>query len=265
MDEPGGRKIHPESTPRGAGIVLWLGYMIVALFFGGSEPAFRFTATGATIVFFAGYIDDMHPLPSIWRLSVHLAAAVLVVAVTDLDLPMRLVLLLWIAGCTNAFNLIDGLNGLSISLASVTAVAGFAATGRIWWVFLFCLAMGALYWNYPRARTFLGDGGSTLLGFLVSAQFALSFPADTGGTVPVAQYLVALVCLGGVPVVDTLYSMFRRILRGQSPFSPDRGHIHHILLAQKLPQSAILLILVSAQALMAGIALFLPGSPFYMP
>ena len=96
------------------------------------------------------------------------------------------------------------------------------------WLSLAALVFGVLLWNFPFPRTFLGDGGSTLLGFICASHIAWCFFPDFFGR-QVISCCVCLFLLGGAPVADTLIVMTGRLLSGQSPFLPDRTHAHHKL------------------------------------
>lgn len=242
LDVPGGRKTHVDVTPRGAGIVLWMGFLLWSLVEGGQGLTTPYVATGATGVFLVGYLDDMHPLPPLLRLFFHLAAAFWVILPLPVSLPERVLLGLWIAGLTNAFNLIDGMDGLSLTLALVTILVACRFAGPQTWLPFAGLVGGVLVWNFPRARTFLGDGGSTLLGFLCSAQIAWDLYGTSGKT-GILAFGVILALVGGVPVFDTCVAMGRRVLLGRSPFSPDRGHAHHRLLDRGLSKGSALALL----------------------
>jgi UDP-GlcNAc:undecaprenyl-phosphate GlcNAc-1-phosphate transferase len=242
LDEPGGRKIHSGTVPRGAGIVLWLGHLLWVLLAGGPVPTSKMIAVGATLVFLVGYVDDMKQTSPYLRLGIHLLAAFIVVSSLSSAALTRALLILWIAGCTSAYNLIDGMDGLCLSLTIATAFL-FCVSGQVLPWFPFAgLCLGVLFWNFPfpRARTFLGDGGSTLLGFLCASQMAGSIAKE--GVDPFALMFV-LALMGGIPVLDTLLAVSRRILRGRSPFLPDRGHLHHRLLDRSFPVPAIIVMM----------------------
>ena len=252
MDLPDYRKIHKILTPRGAGLGLWAGYLLWALYFVSDVPEIRYSAMGGAIVFFCGYMDDMKSLSPFLRLGVHLLASTLVVWPLEMPFLSRMVCLVWITGMTSAYNLIDGVNGLCISLfiASSTTLcflgdARFGITGA-------AMALGVFCWNFPMARTFLGDGGSTLLGYL----FAAHCVGTTSSVLARAGFHeIVLLCLllGGVPVLDTLVAFSRRILRGRSPFYPDRGHLHHHLMTlTRSPFWAVTCLLVLQILLLSG-------------
>jgi UDP-GlcNAc:undecaprenyl-phosphate GlcNAc-1-phosphate transferase len=226
MDFPDQRKIHKERTPRGAGLGLWGGYLLWALYFVPDIPSVRYSAMAATWVFFCGYMDDMKSLSPFIRLAVHLLAAALIVFSLPLPLPTRAVCLVWIAGTTSAYNLIDGVNGLCISVFISSALALCVLGDAPFGVMGAAAALGVLCWNFPMAKTFLGDGGSTLLGFLFSSHFVTA-ASPVLATLGLHELVLVFLLVGGIPVLDTLVAFSRRILKGHSPFYPDRGHLHH--------------------------------------
>lgn len=248
LDSPGGRKRHEGHVPRGSGIVFWIGYLVLALIFAGSIDGMRIVATGATLVFILGYVDDMKGLSACSRFLGHLVAAALVVSVVHVPLITRMILFFWIAGGISAYNLIDGMNGLALTLFFLTSLFGIFIGRPDWWVPVGAMALGMLYWNFPVARTFLGDGGSTLLGFLCMSQLSIDGAGVFLETTP-PVLCAGLFLVGGIPFIDTVSSILRRISRGKSPFTPDRGHIHHILLDLGLPQTVVLLVLSAIHGL----------------
>ena len=230
MDLPDARKIHTVQTPRGAGLVLWTGYMLWALYYVSYLPWLCWSATGATVVFLCGYLDDMHPLSPFIRLALHLFAAALVISPLKLPFLTAIVCVVWTAGMTSAYNLIDGINGLCISLfiASAVSLVFLGASGA--GVTMASMALGVFCWNFPKAQTFLGDGGSTFLGFMFAAHF-LNAVAPFLSEVRLNELILMLLLFGGLPVVDTLVAFSRRIINGKSPFYPDKGHLHHLLMS----------------------------------
>ena len=245
MDYPDQRKIHHDPVPRGAGLVLWAGFMLWALLFSEVSYGLKVVVSGATLVFFAGYIDDMLSMSPFGRLAVHFAAAALSLVLTGQQSVLRLGLyLFWVAGVTNAYNFIDGMNGLALSMAALSlSFIGFMS-GSLWIVPVVAMILGILPWNFPKAKTFLGDGGVYLLGYLTATTAMLwlsPMELDFG------KLCAALLLVGGVPVIDTLVAITRRVLAGKSPFYPDRGHIHHRLLDHGCPPEIALAILALFQ------------------
>lgn len=262
LDIPGGRKKHHSIMPRGAGLVLWSGYLMWALFTGNPGVEVPYIATGASVIFIVGYMDDMHPLPPLLRLIFHLLAAAWVIFPLPVPLWQRALFVFWIAGATNAYNLIDGMDGLCLTITLITALCALLAGGSGVWLPFAGLVFGVLLWNFPQPRTFLGDGGSTLLGYICSAQLAWSIFPNIFGT-GFIHLAIILLFLGGVPVIDTLVAMTRRILHKKSPFEPDRGHAHHKLQDFGLPKLATLIVMGSAHALIIALGMRLIGLPVF--
>lgn len=229
LDVPGGRKQHASIMPRGAGIVLWSGYLLWALFVGNMGVEVPYIATGCSVIFLIGYMDDMKPLPPILRLCFQFLASACAIIALPLSLWQRMLLAVWVTGMTNAYNLIDGMDGLCLSISMLTAlVATFAGGSSYLWLPMAGLILGVLLWNFPLPRTFLGDGGSTLLGFICASHIAWSFYPNFFRC-SLFRMCLDLLFIGGIPVFDTLSVMLRRIIAGTSPFLPDRKHAHHKL------------------------------------
>jgi UDP-GlcNAc:undecaprenyl-phosphate GlcNAc-1-phosphate transferase len=256
MDVPGGRKKHSVITPRGAGIVLWTGYLLWALVNPNPGVEVPYVATGATLVFLIGYMDDMHSLPPLRRLFVHILASAWVIMPLSVPPYQRILLVFWITGCTTAYNFVDGMDGLALSISFVTSYMAFREGNPYTWLPFCGLIAGVLLWNFPRARTFLGDGGATLLGYVCSSHLAWDiYPGFFG--MNAAVMTLVLLLIGGVPVVDTLAVMIRRIAHRRSPFYPDRGHAHHILLDYRLLKWQVLCLLVAGHAVLTSVGYYL--------
>jgi len=230
LDVPGGRKIHDSVVPYGGGLVLWTGYILWTLFFMPHIAVGDCYGLSVTIIFLTGYLDDITPVKPMIRLSLHFVAATLVVIPLHIDLPTKVLLIAWITGMTNAYNLIDGVNGLCLMLFLSSAIVISMGSRNTDWLPFVGLTLGLLRWNFPKASTFLGDGGSTLLGFVFSSHFILSFQEKITEVPGIIMLAIILCVLGGIPALDTLYAVVRRSLKHGSPFVPDKHHLHHRLL-----------------------------------
>lgn len=165
----------------------------------------------------------------------------------------------WVLGITNAFNLIDGLDGLAAGsglISSVVLAVMFALVGRPELALASLIIAGALLgflkFNFSPAGIFLGDCGSLFIGFLMSTLglMLLNSPAFSGGIiVPILAF--------GLPVLDTVLAITRRILKGQPVYMPDCEHMHHKLVARgfSVPGSAFALYGISAFLSLTGILL----------
>ena len=217
LDYPNQRKIHHDPVPRGAGLVLWAGFMLWALLFADVSYELKIIVSGATLVFFAGYLDDMLSMSPFGRLAVHFAAAAL------------------------ALLLIGRQDALRMGLSA-------------WTLPVVAMILGVFPWNFPQAKTFLGDGGVYMLGYLTAAISMLWLsPMEQG----FFRLCATLLFVGGVPVMDTLVAITRRLLAGKSPFYPDRGHIHHRLLDRGFAPEKVLALLAALQCLSLMAAFFI--------
>ena len=280
LDAPNERKIHKQITPRGAGLGLWLGYLILCLYYvtPASEAVNQdvsgafipYAATGATLVFFCGYMDDMKSLPALLRLFIHLLAAAFAIYSLELPLFTYFIAVVWMAGITSAYNLIDGINGLCLSMFIASSIAlflmgafgmGVSLLSVPFGLCLAALALGILCWNFPKAQTFLGDGGSTLLGFVYSTHFIESM-SETFKSISFHELILLLLFFGGIPVFDTTFAFLRRIIKKKSPFSPDKAHLHHRLMDLKLPISVAVISMAALQALSLYIGVKIYASLF---
>jgi UDP-GlcNAc:undecaprenyl-phosphate GlcNAc-1-phosphate transferase len=196
-------------------------------------------------IFALGLLDDLRPLPWPVRLALQLAIAIVAVLmfVPPASWLVRVLAILWIAGMVNAFNMLDNMDALSGGVAWIAAgflglmAWGDAALPLATWG-PFAVLMGALsgflWFNHPPARIFMGDAGSTFLGFVLglgSVQVALS--AERAVERPPAWWLVPP-CLLAVPCYDLLSVVSLRLAQGRSPFHADKQHLSHRLVGRGL-------------------------------
>ncbi|MBL4848363.1 MAG: undecaprenyl/decaprenyl-phosphate alpha-N-acetylglucosaminyl 1-phosphate transferase [Planctomycetes bacterium] len=273
LDRPGGRHVHAVPVPRIGGLAIFLGLLIGSLCFAGlagwDKLLAAFTARDlrgflapCVLVFLIGLLDDIRGTSPYVRLFVEaIAAATLIQAGYVLEQiatpwgPVSLgplafpVTLAWIVGITNAYNLIDGLDGL-LATCGAAALIGCAAVGLASGMVgtpALALALagalcGFLYFNWHPAKIFLGDSGSLLIGFTVAA-WSLKVTVNPNQT----HALHTMLLISGLPIAETLLTLARRYVGGQPFFVGDQSHIHHVLLKKGLgvPKTVRLLALVS--------------------
>ena len=258
IDIPDARKIHKGKMPRGAGLGLWAGYLLMAVIMSEEMPELCYIATGGTLIFFCGYLDDMCSLSPFLRLGLHIIASSLVVLPLGANIIFSVVAIVWLAGVTSAYNLIDGMNGLCISIFIASSVALFMLGNSYAGIYMGAMALGVLCWNFPAAQTFLGDGGSTLLGYLFASHF-LTMALPRVLEIKFYELMGLMILFGGIPVVDTLTAFTRRMLSGKSPFYPDKKHLHHILISLTGSNILTVSIILTLQVLMLflGLQLYL--------
>jgi UDP-GlcNAc:undecaprenyl-phosphate GlcNAc-1-phosphate transferase len=267
VDAPGGRKIHTVSVPRVGGVGITLAMMLAlagAAVTGEASAddvhAWLPVLLGGALVFAVGLWDDVRPLPAWVKLAVQIAGAggaaalgVRIEHVTLLGSTLGLGLLalpltiLWIVGLTNAFNVMDGLDGLATGLAiiaaatcAVVSLARDDLQGGMLLVVLLGALCGFLPYNFNPATIFLGDSGSLVVGYVLAVTAITSF--QKGAT---ALVVLGPLLLFALPISETLHSVVRR-LRGQGlrhVFLPDQQHVHHRLLGLGLSHRQVVLLL----------------------
>lgn len=267
VDNPGGRKRHQGSVPLVGGIAIYLGFVssMAAL-----TPVFEglpWLMVGGLLVVGVGALDDYCPISARWRFGAQIGAALLAIYGADVQVydlgNLSLgggVFALGVfsapftvfstVGVINALNLSDGTDGLAgtitiLALLALMAMASLAGRYELFQISI-CLASAVtafLLFNLPgvqprRGRIFLGDAGSTLLGYLLACLLI----ASSQGDIRVFAPIIALWLLA-VPLADTVTVMGRRLASRQSPFRADRTHLHHLALSAGLSQRQTVLLL----------------------
>lgn len=253
LDQPGGRKDHAVPTPATGGISIFLALLVTSVIFGRFEHHLDVFFIASIWLLFVGILDDRFDLSSMIRLLVQAVAAIVMIVFAGLQADqlsdvvgiagfhlgiLTPVFTIFITlGLINALNMADGSDGYLAGqvIAALGLFSGLALyagnTGLAMQCALFTTAvLGFWFWNMrfpwqPRAKVFLGDAGSTFLGFAV-VWFALQLTQNAQHPVtPVlAPWMIAL------PVLDCVVLMLDRMRQGRSPFSADRNHMHHLLL-----------------------------------
>lgn len=307
VDRPGERKIHEVPIPRLGGVAVVLSGILTLMIAAHLDRVVGHIVDsdlllwapmliGGAIIFLVGVWDDLRPVPALVKFLFQAVAAcvpilldiridrISIVGSGTLDLGIMSIpfTFLWIVGLTNAFNLIDGLDGLAAGLASIaagTCAAIFILRGDPQDAMFLLLLVGALggflWYNFNPARIFLGDSGSLLIGYLLAVT---SITGSQKGATALAVIIPLLVF--GLPILDTLLSMIRRFVAGlrilkpykaplkekilvaKKMFEGDQGHIHHRLIAMGLSHRHAVLALyaiaigLSCMALLSVLAQF---------
>lgn len=279
------RHMHSSPLPRLGGVAIFLSFcvcMAIAALWAWRHPQAhspRFLSTlvriliPAALVFFLGLYDDLRGVGPYFKFTVQgIAAAMLYagglrivnipVIFGDRVLPWYVGLALtviWVLAITNAFNLIDGLDGLAAGSALFSTMVVFVVAllngptlVEVMTISLAGAILGFLRFNFNPATIFLGDSGSLFIGFLLSA-LAL-FGAEKSPTiVAVAIPIVSF----GLPILETVLSVVRRLISGRPVFTADREHIHHKLLQHGLTHRQVVILLYGVSAVFAMLSLFL--------
>lgn len=250
--KPRKRDMHTKPIPRMGGIAIFAGFMVTFLSVIWYLPIVNVKQVigiflGCSIIFLLGFFDDIYELPAKPKFLIQLIAATIVALfgiridfikipfigygnlyTTLLSIPATVI---WIVAITNAVNLIDGLDGLAAGVSSIASLclmvlsiyAGYPP-GALLTATLAGACMGFLPYNFNPASIFMGDTGSTFLGFTLGITSVMGLLK--GYTV--ATIFVAILVLG-LPIFDTSFAIIRRFLAGKPIMSPDRGHLHHRL------------------------------------
>lgn len=260
LDRPDKRKIHSISTPSLGGIGICVGILfslLISISFADLATQ-KYFLGGTILIFLLGVRDDLSSLQARHKLVVQVFAAFLVVFYGDIKIEgfnglfgVETFPWIWdeifsifvIVVMTNAFNLIDGIDGLAGSIALIISTfLGWAAfqSGQILDATVaFSIAaasLGFLLYNWYPSKIFMGDTGSMVFGFMLTTLMIkfLSIPAPPSVILaPVATSLALFI----LPVYDTLRVILIRLFTGKPPLSPDRNHIHHVLLKLGLNHS----------------------------
>lgn len=273
MDKPDPRKVHKKPIPRLGGLAIYLAFMIAVCSMLDFGKEIVGLLLGGTFIVIVGIIDDFISLPAKVKLLGQILAACILVAfdiridfITDpfgdfifLEYLAIPVTIFWIVGITNTVNLIDGLDGLAAgvsTIATVTILLVALQSGDLPVVFLTAAlagsSLGFLHYNFNPARIFMGDTGSMFLGYMFAAISVIG-AVKSAATIALIVPILAL----GLPILDTTFAIVRRYRGGVPIFKPDKGHLHHRLLAMGFSQrQAVLLMYVFSAFLgLAAIAL----------
>ena len=275
-----GRRVHDHPIPRMGGLAIFLGFLLSVLLFVDVDRQITGILLGAVLIAVMGAVDDILSLNPWVKLAGQILAAGVAIRCgvvfsmitnpnvfsdnTWLDVGALAVPLtvLWIVGCTNAVNLIDGLDGLAVGVSAISSltmmvVALFVAepTVSVILAALTGACVGFMPYNLNPAKIFMGDVGSQMLGFvLATVSIVGMFKLHA-----IITFLVPLLSMA-VPLADTVFAFFRRILHGQSPFHPDKGHFHHRLLAMGMNQKQVVAFLYGISTLLGLVAVVLAGN-----
>ena len=264
------RRMHKRPIPRMGGLAIFLGFLLSVLIFLPLHQQLRGMLLGGVIIVILGIFDDIYALPAKPKFLVQIVAALVAVLEGNriyflsnpnifssepfwelgiLSIPISV---LWIVAITNAVNLIDGLDGLACGVSTISSMTLLVIAlivsepeVTILMAALSGACIGFLPYNLNPAKIFMGDTGSTFLGFIlatVSIQGLFKFHMIISFAVPFLML--------GLPIFDTCFAILRRVAKGQSPMSPDRGHIHHRLIDMGFTQKQAVAVLYVISAIL---------------
>ncbi|MCC8063997.1 MAG: undecaprenyl/decaprenyl-phosphate alpha-N-acetylglucosaminyl 1-phosphate transferase [Clostridiales bacterium] len=264
------RHLHTTPTPRMGGLAIYIGCCAAILLFVPMTDKVLYMLLGSIIIVVLGVLDDIYNLRPLVKLVVQLLAAGVAVyggnvirffsslsAVSDgsnwnlgvLSVPVSI---LWIVTITNAVNLIDGLDGLAAGVSTISAISMvlIALTYSNYSVAVITGALagaciGFLPYNKPPAKIFMGDTGSTFIGYILavaSIQGLFKFYALISFVIPFLML--------GLPIFDICYAFILRISHGENPMHADRKHVHYRLIDMGLSKKQTVAVLYAASAIL---------------
>ena len=249
-----GRRMHDHPIPRMGGLSIFFGFMAAVLLFVPLDRPKQGMLLGAVIIVVLGMLDDRFALPAKPKFLVQIAAALIAVMAGNrievlsnpnifspnpvwvlgwLSYPVTVI---WIVAITNSVNFIDGLDGLACGVSTISAATMLVIAllvreqvgeqdVAVMMAAMVGACIGFLPYNFNPAKIFMGDTGSTFLGFIMAVVSVQGmFKQYT-----IISFVVPFLMLG-LPIFDECFAIIRRLSRGQSPMAPDRGHVHHRLI-----------------------------------
>jgi UDP-GlcNAc:undecaprenyl-phosphate GlcNAc-1-phosphate transferase len=275
VDQPGARRVHQRPVPRLGGLAILAGFLLPALYYLPADTATRGLIVGAVLIALLGVADDVFGLDPWVKLAGQVACACVPVAagltidhitlpfvgVGNLGIAQYPISVLWFVALVNMINFTDGLaagvSGIGAATLAIIAASLDRADPAIMAAALAGACLAFLVYNFNPARTFMGDCGSMLLGFLV-AGLAISGVMKSAAAVAIVLPLIVL----AIPILDTSFVILKRLKHGLPVYSADRSHFHHRFLAIGWSQRRTVLALYGWCALMAALALAMRFVPY---
>ena len=278
------RHLHNTPLPRLGGVAIFISFCVSMAFAvlisrshfahpGISLKTLLTVLAPATLIFLLGVYDDIRGAGPYFKFAVQAVAATMLYAggLRIINIPVLfgahvlpwyvglVCTVLWVLAITNAFNLIDGLDGLAAGSALFSTVVAFVVAllygpslATVVTIALAGAILGFLRYNFNPATIFLGDSGSLFIGFLLSALALLGAqksPTIVAVAIPVVSF--------GLPILETTLSVLRRLISGRPVFTADREHIHHKLLQHGMTHRQVVILLYGVSAIFAMLSLFL--------
>jgi UDP-GlcNAc:undecaprenyl-phosphate/decaprenyl-phosphate GlcNAc-1-phosphate transferase len=276
VDVPDRRKIHRKLTPSMGGIAIFIGFLVATIIWMELDywQQMRYVIASLFIIFLLGVRDDLVPFRASHKLYGQIIAVAILlfsnVRIESLygfmgiyEIPLWLSYFLTaftVIVITNSFNLIDGLDGLAGSIGMVTL-----STFGVWFYFagdnlfsLLCLAMSGsilafLVFNWEPSEIFMGDTGAMVIGMLLSVLvihfMSLNESLPDSSLVKFSATIGTAACFIIIPLSDTLRIIILRLSKGQSPFRPDKNHIHHSIMRLGFTHARTTIILACVNAI----------------
>ncbi|CCQ94703.1 putative undecaprenyl-phosphate N-acetylglucosaminyl 1-phosphate transferase [[Clostridium] ultunense Esp] len=262
------RRVHNKPMPLMGGLAIYIAILVSSLVFLPIDKTLVSIIIGGSIICISGIIDDIKGLSPKAKLVFQVIASIVLIigdvkidAITSPFGKPGAVLLLngfsipitifWVVGITNTLNLIDGLDGLAAGVTMIASLSFLFVANKFNYVPVMIMSaivagscIGFLPYNFNPAKIFMGDTGALFLGFIMAA-LSIEGVMKSVATIAVVVPIIIL----GVPIFDTTFAIFRRLLNGKSIAEADKGHLHHRLLKMGYSQKKTVLILYSISAI----------------
>lgn len=275
------RRMHDHPIPRMGGLAIFFGFVVSMLLFVPLDAGKQGMLLGAVVIVVLGVLDDKYALPAKPKFLVQIVAALIAVLagnrievlsnpnifssnpVWQLGWLSYPVTVIWIVAITNAVNLIDGLDGLACGVSTIGA-ATMLVIALLWseeldvavmMAALVGACIGFLPYNFNPAKIFMGDTGSTFLGYIMATVSVNGMFKQYA----IISFVVPFLMLG-LPIFDVCFAVVRRVSHGQSPMKPDRGHVHHRLIDMGFSQKQAVGVLYVISAILGLSAVVLTAS-----
>ena len=276
IDLPDERKLHTNEIPSLGGFAIAVAFAVSCLLFLDIDRLFIAFLTGLFIITLTGLADDVWRIRPALKFAGEITGSLIFVLYGGTELkgfgdligigPLETgifavpITVFCMVGVMNAINFADGMDGLAGGMSAIACLflVYFSLQSGHWFdlalsVSLFGCLIGFLYFNSHPAKVFMGDTGSLVLGYILASLCVLSQKPDGG--IPIAPVSMALIL--ALPIADTLWVMANRVLRGESPFSPDNNHLHHKLMTLNLSHSGVVAVLYVCMFICGFLAVFM--------
>lgn len=280
IDKPDNRKVHKKIMPRLGGLAIYIAFMVAAV--ASLEMTWDIVGIliGGTVIAAVGVLDDKYQLPAKVKLLGQIFAACVLVLfdiriewvnnpfggyfyLEYLSIPLTI---FWVISFTNVVNLIDGLDGLAAGVSAIASLTVILVAVQMGYYHIAVMTaalaggiIGFIRYNFNPATIFMGDTGSMFIGYMLAA-ISVYGAVKTAATVALIVPFIAL----GLPIMDTAFAIMRRYTNGRPIFQPDKGHLHHRLLAMGMNQKqAVLLMYAITAALGIAAVLWAEVDGFY--
>lgn len=268
LDIPNKRKVHSKPMPRLGGLAIYIGFLFGYMLFGEASSTMNSIFIATFIMMLIGIFDDIKPLKAKVKFLCQTVAAIIIAVYGKLlirDITMfgqyfnlgllsYPVTIFFILGCVNCINLIDGLDGLAAGISAIyfatigiiSIIMGKTGLDFVLTFIMLGSVLGFLVHNFHPASIFAGDSGSLFMGLMIAIIALLGFKSVT------LTSLIIPLLIFAIPILDTVFAIIRRVLKGEKISKPDKEHLHHQLLNKNFSHLTTVLIIYLIDMLFAA-------------